>query len=94
MVELVSHLPITRKIGEGNNDWKTIIVSNALKYCIKAVSYTHLLDGEEEETVILLWNFLQLLDYGKERKLWVHPINQNTDIIGIIGKIRADPAKF
>ena len=42
----------------------------------------------------LLWNFLHLLDYGKGRKLWVHPINQNRYIIGFIAELRADPAKF
>ena len=52
------------------------------------------MDGDEEEIVILLWNFLQLLDYGKDRKLWVHPINQNRDIIGFIVELIADPVKF
>ena len=41
-----------------------------------------------------MWHFLQLFNYGKDRKLWVHPINQNRDIIGFIAELRADPAKF
>lgn len=51
-------------------------------------------EEEEEETVILLWSFLQLLDSGVKRNIWVHPINQKRNIIGFIGELRADQSKF
>lgn len=48
----------------------------------------------EEDIVVLLWNFLQLLDNGKQREHWVHPINQKRDIRGFIDELRAYPEKF
>lgn len=50
---------------------------------------------EEEETVLMMWNYLQLLDSNiRNREMWVHPINKKRDISGFIGELRADPAKF
>lgn len=51
-------------------------------------------EEEEEETVILLWNFLQVLDSGGKRNIWVHPINQKRNLKGFIGELKADPSKF
>jgi hypothetical protein len=49
---------------------------------------------DEEETVLMLWNFLQLLDTKINREVWVHPINQKRNLTGFIAELRLDPAKF
>lgn len=49
---------------------------------------------EEEEAVTLLWNFLQLLNSGIKRNIWVHPINQRINLKGFLGEVKADPSKF
>lgn len=51
-------------------------------------------DEEEEETIMLLWSFLQLLDSGVNRNIWVHPINQKRNLKGFIDELKADPSKF
>lgn len=47
------------------------------------------MDGEQEETVILLWNFPQFLDYGKDIKLCIHPISQKFDVIWFTVELKA-----
>lgn len=49
---------------------------------------------EEEETVFVLWNILQLLHNAQNRIYWVHLTNQKSDIVGFTGESRADSAKW
>lgn len=61
------------------------------------VNYIFWSEGEEllrTEGSQPIVEFLQWFDYSKDRKFWVHPINQDRDIIGFIDELRADLAKF
>lgn len=72
------------------------MVSDMYFECLSSFNGNYIFqsDREEEETIILLWNFLQLLDYGKDRKLCIYPVNKNRDIIGFNAEMRAQTAKF
>lgn len=50
----------------------------------------------QTETTLLLWQFLELLDKEnqKEKRFWVHPINQKRNIPDFIRELRNDPDKF
>lgn len=52
------------------------------------------MEDEEEETMLMLWNVLQLIDKGPSRKHWVHPLNQTRNIEGFLQELRSDTAKF
>lgn len=51
---------------------------------------------KEVEVSILLWQFLEFLEFQNEKQnsFWVHPINQKRNISGFIDGLKNDSEKF
>lgn len=53
-----------------------------------------IMESEDDDVAIVVWNYIQMLETRPPRELWVHSINKNRNIEGWIAELRKDPSKF